>query len=162
MEGEGEGGSNRPRWALQLYQHANILFVLGLLVFPFAFGACHSEQRGGGAGSLEERVKGFWNARVAGDDLKAYAYEAYSKTGKMTPTQYVRARTALLQYKSYEVKGIAEQGDEATVTIDLRYRFVSPISKDLNLAMNLQERWIRLDGQWYRQLEKPEEGQTPG
>ncbi len=162
MGGEAAGGFDHPPGVSRICQHIGELFVIGLLIFPLAFAACSSERRGVRAESLEERVRGFWEARIAGDDLKAYAYEAYAKTGRMTPTRYVRARSPLLQYKSYKVKGIEEQGDEATVTIDLRYRLILPTPKDLNLAMNLQERWIRLDGQWYRQLEKPETDRSSG
>ena len=162
MEGEGEGGSNRPRWALQLYQHANILFVLGLLIFPFAVGACHSGQQGGRAESLAERAREFWQARVAGDDLKAYNYEAYSKTGKMTLQQYIRARNPALKYTAYEVKGIVEKGDEATVSVEIQYHLVIAARGELDLPATLDERWVRIDGQWFRQLEKPEESQPSG
>jgi hypothetical protein len=111
---------------------------------------------------LEERVREFWQARVAGDDLKAYSYEAYSKNNKMTLQQYLRARNPTLKYTAYEVKGTAEKGDEATVTIDCTYHLVIPARADFDLATTLDERWIRLDGQWFRQLEKPEASQPSG
>jgi len=162
MGGEAAGGFDHPPWVSQVCQHISELLIVGLLVFPLVFVACSSERQGDQADSLEERVIEFWNARIAGDDLKAYAYEAYSKTGKMTATQYVRARTPLIQYKSYKVKGIEKQEDEATVTVDLRYSLVVPAQKDVNLAMSLKERWVHLDGQWYRQLEKPKTDATSG
>jgi hypothetical protein len=162
MGGEAAGGFDHPPWVTQICQYINALFVIGLLIFPLVFAACSSERREDQAGSLKERVRGFWEARIAGDDLKAYAYEAYSKTGKMTQTQYVRARSAVFQYKSYEVKGIEEKGDEATVTIDLQYSLVLPAKSDLNLSMSFPERWIRLDGQWYRQLEQPKTDSASG
>jgi len=162
MGGEAAGGFDYPPWVSQIYQSINKLFVIGLLIFPVALAACTSERRGDQAQSLEERVRGFWEARIAGDDLKAYAYEAYAKTGKMTPTQYVRARSPVFQYRAYTVKGIEEQQDEATVTIDLRYSLALPTKKDVKLSMNLQERWVRLDGQWYRQVEKPETEHASG
>ncbi|HEV8713597.1 MAG TPA: hypothetical protein VGX03_12315 [Candidatus Binatia bacterium] len=162
MGGEAAGGFDHLPWVSYIYQYINKLFVIGLLIVPLAFAACTSERRGDQAQSLEERVRGFWEARIAGDDLKAYSYEAYSQTGKMTPTQYVRARSPVFRYRTYTVKGIEEQGDEATVTIDLRYSLALPTKKDVNLAMDLQERWVRLDGQWYRQLEKPETDHSSG
>ena len=160
MGGEGEGGFDWPARALRFHQCISRLLVLGLFVFLFVCGAC--SQRGGEVESLGERVKGFWQARIAGDDLKAYNYEAYSKTGKMTLQQYIRARNPALKYTAYEVKGIVEKGDEATVTVDLQYHLVIAARGELDLPATLDERWVRLDGQWHRQLEKPEASQPPG
>jgi len=117
---------------------------------PFVFEACSSEQRGGEAELLGERVKGFWEARVAGDDIKAYNYEAYSKTGKMTLQQYIGARNPALKYTAYEVKGVVEKGDEATVSVGVQYNLVIPARADLNMSTTIDERWARIDGQWYR------------
>ncbi|MGH8009437.1 MAG: hypothetical protein ACREQ3_20800 [Candidatus Binatia bacterium] len=137
---------------------------LGLFLVAFSLaGGCSSERATSGAESLQQRVRSFWDARIAGDDLKAYNYEDHAKTGSMTATQYVRARSPVLQYKTYEVKGIEEQGDEATVSIDLRYRLLLPMMKgDFDLPMTLKEHWVRLDGQWYRRSEKKTAGRAAG
>src|SRR5712691_1668825 len=162
MGGEAEGGSNRSTGVPRFYQRVNGLLILGLFTFPFVFGACSSGKRGGEVESLEERVKGFWEARIAGDDLKAYSYEAHSKTGKMTVQNYLRARNPALKYKAYEVKGTVENGDEATVTVGVQYNLVIPARADLNLSMTINEQWVRIDGQWYRQLEQPDARKTSG
>lgn len=162
MGGEEASGSGQSRGIPRFYQCINGLLILGLFTLPFVFEACSSEQRGGKAESLEDRVKGLWEARIAGDDLKAYNYEAYFKTGKMTPQQYLRALNPALKYKTYQVKGIVEKGDEATVTVDLQYHLVIPARADLDLAATVEERWVRLDEQWYRQLEQPTTGQSSG
>jgi len=162
MGGEVAGGFVHPPGVSQICRHINALFVIGLLALPLALVACSSGRQGDQAGSLEERVKEFWEARIAGDDIKAYTFEVYSKTGRMTANQYVRSRSPVFQYKSYKVKGIEEKGDEATVTIDLRYNLALPTRADVDLAMDLQERWVRLDGQWYRQLEKPKTESASG
>jgi hypothetical protein len=158
MGGEEAGGSGQPRGIPQFYQCISRLLILGLFTFPFVFEACSSEQQGGKAELLGERVKGFWEARVAGDDIKAYNYEAYSKTGKMTLQQYIGARNPALKYTAYEVKGVVEKGDEATVSVGVQYNLVIPARADLNLSTTIDERWARIDGQWYRQLEQPATG----
>jgi hypothetical protein len=131
------------------------LLVLWLLLFSFVFGACSAEQQAGKVESLEERVKGFWDARVAGDDAKAYNYEAFSKTKKMTLQQYLQARNPALKFDRYEVKKVEEKGDEATVIVDVNYHLIVPARDALNLSMAVTEPWVRLDGQWYRQLPEP-------
>jgi hypothetical protein len=131
------------------------LLIFELLLVPLFFGACQAERKTGEAASLEERVRAFWDARIAGDDLNAYRYEAYAKTGKMTSEQYVRARNPALRYKAYEMKKIEENGDNATVAIDLQYHLILPARGDLDLSMQVREQWVRLDdGQWYRQLQE--------
>ncbi len=163
MGGEGEGGFDHRARVFQPHRRCSTtLLLLGLFIFLFVFGACSSERRGGEAETLEERAKGFWEVRVAGDDIKAYNYEAYSKTGKMTLQQYIQARNPTLKYIAYEVKRTVEKGDEATVTVNVQYHLVIPAMTDLNLSTTIDERWVRLDGQWYRQLEQSEASKTSG
>ena len=50
------------------------------------------------AESLRQRVAAFWEARLKGDEVTAYQYEAYSHTGEMTATQYIQARSPALKY----------------------------------------------------------------
>ena len=161
MGGEVEGGLDRPVNGLRPHQCISGLLVLGLLISFFVFGACSSGRRGG-AEKLEERVKGFWQARVAGNDLQAYNYEAYAKTGKMTVQKYIQARSPALKYVTYEVKKIEEKGDEATVTVAFTYHVVIPARMDIDLPTTVDERWVRIDGQWYRQMEQPDTNHASG
>lgn len=152
MEGTETGGRDRPQRAFQPHQGRNALLVLWLSLFVLVFGACSSGQQAGKVESLEERVKGFWDARIAGDDTKAYDYEAFSKTNKMTLQQYLQARNPALKYDRYEVKKMEEKGDEATVIVDVSCHLVVPAKDALKLSMAVTEPWVRLEGQWYRQL----------
>jgi hypothetical protein len=152
MGGTEAGGWDWPLRAFRPRHGINALLVLWLSSLIFVFGACSSEQQAGKVESLEERVKGFWDARVAGDDAKAYNYEAFSKTNKMTLQQYLQARNPALKYDKYEVKKVEEKGDEATVTVDVGCHLVVPAKDALNLSMAVVEPWVRLEGQWYRQL----------
>jgi hypothetical protein len=55
-----------------------------------------------------------------------------------------------------------ENGDEATVTVDCQYYLIVPARADLNLSITLDERWVRIDGQWYRHMEEQNTKPTPG
>jgi hypothetical protein len=130
----------------------SLLMLVGVLG---VLSACRSEKKAGETTPLEERVKAFWDARVAGDDLKAYNYEIFAKNGEMSASQYVRARTPTLRYKSYQIKKIEVQGDQATITMDLYYQLIIPTRSELPLSMERTEKWLRLeDGQWYREIKK--------
>ena len=101
--------------------------------------------------SLEQRVKSFWEARLQGDAVTAYQYEADARTGKMTATQYVQSRSSQLTYTGYTIEEIQEQENAAQVKIAIKCQLVIPGIADIPLDEVIEERWTRLDdGQWYR------------
>ena len=105
------------------------------------------------AESLRQRVTAFWEARIKGDELTAYQYEAYAYTGEMTATQYIQKRSPALKYMAYTIDTIQEQQNEALVTVKLQYKMSIPGMVDLPMAMPIKERWVRIDNTWYRNLE---------
>jgi hypothetical protein len=127
----------------------HLVVALLIPVAFISFSACRQSPHEQG-NVLENRVKGFWEERVAGKEMKAYEYEAYAKRGSMSAEQYLRARNPALKYKSYTIKGIEENGDEATVKVDVAYHLMVPARGQLDSATEITEQWVRLDGQWYR------------
>ncbi len=112
--------------------------------------------------SLKQRVAAFWEARLKGDELTAYQYEAYAYTGEMTATQYIQSRSPALKYMAYTIDTIEEQENQAQVTVKLQYQMSIPGMVDLPLSMAIKERWVRFDNKWYRNLksEKPGKGNS--
>lgn len=140
-----------------LVTHRHLLLALSpLLVAFFVLNACR-QNPDGKSEILEDRVRAFWEKRIAGEDLKAYAYEAYAKKGSMSTEAYVRARNPALRYKAYTVKEIEKDGDEATVKVNVAYNLAIPARGQLDLQTEIAERWVRLDGQWYRQEPKQDD-----
>lgn len=130
-----------------------------LLLFPFlllAYNGCKSKNRDGEEDSLKNRVKAFWENRIAGDNIKAYEFEEYSKKGSMTAEQYVRSLNPSLHYKTYRIKEMEEGGDNAIVKLDVRYNLSLPARGQFNMTTEIIDQWIRLDGQWYRKEIKKE------
>ena len=110
---------------------------------------------------LAERVTAFWEARLQGDEVSAYQYITYARTGVLTVTQYVQARSPTLKYMAYTIDNIQEQENRAEVTVKLQYRMDIPGMVDLPMAMAIQEQWVRLeDGQWYREFNPKKPGKT--
>lgn len=145
-----------------LFTHRYVVIVL--LLFPFSFlvwSGCNSASRNGGESSLESRVKTFWEIRIAGEDIKAYEFEEYSKKGSMSLEQYIRARNPALHYKTYKIKEVEENGDSAIVKLEVGYNLSLPTRGQFDMTTEITDRWVRLDGQWYRQETKKKEKKTP-
>ncbi len=137
-------------WESRYYQPA-IRGTVGGFLLVVCLGACQPEETPQKVQPLEQRVTNFWEARLQDDDLTAYQYEAYTRTGTMTATQYVRRRSPLLKYTEYAINEIQEQEDEALVKVGIKYQLTVPGMTELSLDSVVKERWARLDdGQWYR------------
>lgn len=111
--------------------------------------------------SLAERVKAFWDARLQGDEVSAYQYITYARTGEMTATQFVQARSPTLKYMAYTIDTIQEQENQAQVTVNVQYRLDIPGMVDLPMAMPIKGHWVRLDdNQWYRNMKPEKSGKS--
>ena len=137
--------------------------VRGVLLVSMLFGSCQSEQTTLGAQSLEQRVRLFWEARMQGDDLKAYTYESYAHSGEKTAAQYAGAVAATLEYTAYSIGAIDKHENKAQVEVDVEYRLSLPAMGTVPLAAQMDESWVRMDdGQWYRHVRPTMPGQGPG
>ena len=145
------------------YQSAGRGSVCGFVILAVLLGSCQSEQATPSVQSLEQRVEAFWEARIRGDDLAAYTYEAYAHNGEMTATQYLRMRAPTLIYKAYSIDVIDKDENKAQVKVDVQYRLILPAMGDLPLSMEMREGWLRLDdGRWYRNVQPTRPGGEPG
>ena len=149
----GQAGRSQPRgrragWTVALVALAALL------------GSGQTAPESQPAESLKQRVTAFWEARLKGDEIAAYQYEAYAYTGEMTATQYVQARSPALKYMAYTIDTIQEQHNEAQVTVHLQYEMSIPGMVDLPMAMAIQERWVRFENTWYRNLQSEKPGKT--
>ena len=145
------------------YQSAGQGYICGFVILSVLLGSCQSEQTTLDAQSLEQRVQAFWEARIQGDDLAAYTYEAYAHSGEMTVTQYVRARAPTLKYKSYSIDVIDKHENKAQVKVDVQYQLILPMMGDVPLSMKIEEDWVRLeDRQWYRNVRPTTPGHAAG
>ena len=126
------------------YRSAGRGSVCGFVILSVLLVSCQSEQTTPSVQSLEQRVEAFWEARIRGDDLAAYTYEAYAHNGEMTATQYVGARAPTLRYKAYSIDVIDKDENKAQVKVDVQYQLILPAMGDLALSMKMQEDWLRL------------------
>ena len=116
------------------------------LQFAFLLIGMLASSCGGRTESLEERVKGYWQARIQGQVEQAFAFEmpgsvekvAYLKKGLTTPITYTKS----------EILTMKEHDDEAEVGLQAEYLLPGLTRK---VTSSLTEKWVKINGQWYHQ-----------
>jgi len=101
------------------------------------------DERGlrGSARQAESRMRGYWEARVAGD------LEALSNYLHPMQTQIVQP--GMLVTEAYEIHGVAVDGERATASVKVRSRLKHPVLSAKVREVELQSSWIKYEGQWY-------------
>jgi len=101
--------------------------------------------------ALRERVKGFWDARLAHSEK---VYDFYLPPAKGGLQRSSVADGTNVVWQDYEIAGVKIDGDRALVTIRGRVSLFlpkpMPIPDDA-LRRVVPEEWRRTDGVWYRQ-----------
>lgn len=128
-----------------------VLVGLGVVMASVGAGYLYWSRHGASSDTLESRVRQFWDAKVAGDLTKAYALEAASQTGEIDLGGYLRKRSPAVRYREYSIKSISEQGDWANVEVEFSYQLRYPRAGDISSATRTRERWLKLNGTWYRE-----------
>ena len=128
-----------------------MLVGLGAVVASVGAAYLYQNRLSASSGVLESRVRQFWDAKVAGDLAKAYSLEAASRTGAIDLGGYVRKRSAAIRYQRYDIKSIAERDDAADVEVEIAYQLRYPQAGELSSGSRTTERWLKLDGEWYRE-----------
>jgi hypothetical protein len=124
--------------------------------------ACQSGEQGGEEGreeggappeTVEERAQSRWDAMVAGEFDDVWSFEtpgfrdqveqtAFAQDMKRRPVDWVAARV---------VGSSCEETDKCRVTAEITYRAQVPgqRSEKMEMTRDLDEDWIRLEGQWW-------------
>ena len=136
-------------------------WTVALVVVAAVLGSSQTAPESQPVQSLRERVTAFWEARIKGDEVRAYQYEIFAHTGALTLTQYVQARSTTLKYMAYTIDTIQEQDNQAQVAVRVHSRLDVPGMVEVPLASIIRETWVRLDdGQWYRKFQPEKPGKT--
>jgi hypothetical protein len=96
--------------------------------------------------SLEERVTAYWQARRQGQVEKAFEFEVPGSIEKSAYLKWIL--TSPISFTTSSITSIDEQGDEATVNLQMQY-LLPGLTKSVSSSM--AEKWIKIRGQWYRQ-----------
>ena len=105
--------------------------------------------------SLQEQVKKYWEARIAGAIEQAYALEVPGTLDK--PTYQNKLLKSPVIFRAYTIQSIKEDGDKAEV--ELRMEYILPgLSRTASSAM--LDKWAKIHGRWYHELPTGDSGMT--
>lgn len=95
---------------------------------------------------LEQRVQAYWDAKLVGDAVAAYDFEAVKVRDKMPLSQYVRS-TGKIIYKEVDLLNIEIISSEQATAL-LKMEILVPGMLE-PLKTNVKDNWVAIDGQWY-------------
>lgn len=96
---------------------------------------------------LRQRAETFWRARVAADEVTAYAYEEGSLQADGTLQAYLKAKGGV-EYVSASVVSVERKdATHAVVMVDLVYNV--PAAAMRNQSGKIADQWVLLDKGWY-------------
>jgi len=103
--------------------------------------------------TLEERSQARWNHILADEYEQALTYYTPGYRQITSAADYeIWVKSRPVHWTGAEVKGSeCESEDRCTLIVDLGYRVPSAPTgiKDMQMQRDVQEQWIRLDGQWF-------------
>lgn len=103
--------------------------------------------------TLRERAATYWAARMAGDDKGQWELLEPRGRGRMTPQEYAAERRGL-KYLGYQIEDATIEGYFATVKVRLLFQAILPrMASVAPQTVLMDDRWIRVGGAWYRQLD---------
>lgn len=101
--------------------------------------------------TLRERVAAYWAARMTGDDKVQWDLLEPRGRGRVTPQEYAAERRGI-QYLGYQVENAAIDGFFAVVKVRLLFQ-APQLASVAPQTVLMDDRWIRVGGAWYRQLD---------
>jgi hypothetical protein len=105
--------------------------------------------------SLSERITKYWEARVNGDVEATYALEAPDTISQ--PSYREKLLKSPVAFKTFTIKSIKENGDEAEVELEVGY-LLPGLSRPASSTM--VDKWVKVHGRWYHKLPAGDSGTT--
>ena len=103
--------------------------------------------------TLRERAAAYWAARMTGDDKGQWDLLEPRGRGRMTPQEYAAERRGI-RYLGYQIEEATMEGYFAIVKVRLLFQPSLPrLAGVAPQTVLMDDRWIRVGGAWYRQLD---------
>lgn len=111
---------------------------------------------------VDARAQVRWELLIAKQAKRAYDLLSPGSRAHLTRDQYAEAFTHRpVTWLGVKVDGKKCDGDSCTLTVEVRYKAEIPQSSagPIESVAYLQERWIRVDGEWFLVPEKASGGE---
>jgi len=108
--------------------------------------------------ALRERAAAYWAARMAEDDERQWELLEPRGRGRVTAKEYATERAGI-RYLGYQVEDATVKGYFGVVKV--RLLFQPTTAKLANIPVQtvlMDDRWVRVGGRWYRQLDDRQSG----
>lgn len=102
--------------------------------------------------TLRERAAAYWAARMTGDDKVQWDLLEPRGRGRVTPQEYATERRGI-QYLGYQIETASIDGFFAVVKVRLLFQ-VPQLASVAPQTVLMDDRWVRVGGAWYRQLDE--------
>lgn len=105
---------------------------------------------------LRERVRSYWDARIAGDLPATYTLHEPAFRRVVTLTSFLQGR-GVTKTLEYEMLGERIEGELGIVTVKVKSIVTHPqLIKPVEPSWaEFEERWVRVNGEWYRKFRFP-------
>jgi glucan-binding YG repeat protein len=102
--------------------------------------------------SLAQRIHAFWQAREQQDWKQVYQYLDPTFQEKTPEEEFLKSR-AIYSYLSHRVEWVEVLGENGRAKVAYTYKINDPSLTKLDTQENLAlEKWIKVNGQWYRRM----------
>jgi hypothetical protein len=109
--------------------------------------------------ALRQRAAAFWAARVEGNANAQWDLLEPRGKGRLTALEYA-PREGAAKYLAYQVEDATVNGYFATVKVRVLAQPLLPMTGSRKIgpsAVELNDRWVRIGGVWYRSLEQSDQ-----
>ena len=127
--------------------------VLGVLVLN-GCATSPAVQRDSSAEGLRQRAVLYWEARAAGDVIKAYGLESASVTGEQSLQAYAKRQGLIIRKAEVSGSPLVE-GGAAKVPVSVEYVLPAVGMGGLPQQASFDDEWVLLDGIWFHKWRPP-------
>jgi hypothetical protein len=128
--------------------------LAAVLVVALTAGGC---QKSDPVAGLADRVGTYWGLKQSKKWEEVYDhYLDPAKKEALKKEAFLKRRWLAFDILKYEISGVQEEGDKATVSVDNEVNF--PLKtpdgelKFIKKAVTTKDTWVRRDGVWYVEL----------
>jgi hypothetical protein len=99
---------------------------------------------------LEERVLGYWHAKIDGRAETAYGYVSPTMRKMLTYKHFLRQMKGVGRWRSVSFHDAKCHGDRCDVTVVVEiYMRMPPFPKPIHTSAPVTEKWFRKNGEWW-------------